>query len=58
MIRTLAALAAFLAQVCSAHAADAGSVTGTAPPKQRYLSPGVANVAGAATRRPERTSPD
>ncbi|WP_322027837.1 hypothetical protein [Burkholderia sp. BCC1977] len=58
MIRTLAAPTAFLALICSAHAADAGSATGTVPPKQRYVSPGVANVAGAATLRPARTSPD
>ncbi|WP_321789010.1 hypothetical protein [Burkholderia pyrrocinia] len=58
MIRTLAALPVFSALICTANAADVDSVTGTAVPKQRYVSPGVANVAGAATRRPERTSSD
>ncbi|WP_244111883.1 hypothetical protein [Burkholderia diffusa] len=57
MTQTLAALAMSSALICTANAADVTSATGTATPKQRYVSPGVANVADAATRRPERASP-
>ncbi|MDN7431305.1 hypothetical protein CFB89_12370 [Burkholderia sp. AU16741] len=58
MIRTIAALAALSAMTATANAAD----TGMAPAKQRYVSPGIANVtgagAGAVAPRPESTSPD
>ncbi|RQV73225.1 hypothetical protein [Burkholderia anthina] len=51
MIRTIAALSAMTA---AANAAD----TGSAPAKQRYVSPGIANVTASAAPHPESTSPD
>jgi len=54
MIRMIAALAALLTMTATANAAD----TGTAPTKQRYVSPGIANVTASAAPRPESTSPD
>ncbi|WP_321860332.1 hypothetical protein [Burkholderia cenocepacia] len=54
MIRTIAALAALLTMTATANAADAG----TAPTKQRYVSPGIANVTASAAPRPESTSAD
>jgi hypothetical protein len=57
MTQILAALAMSSALICTANAADVTSATGMATPKQRYVSPGVANVADAATHRPERASP-
>lgn len=52
MIRAIAALAALSAMTGTANAAD----TGTAPAKQRYVSPGIANVTGAAAPHPEIAS--
>ncbi|WP_175872700.1 hypothetical protein [Burkholderia sp. BCC0397] len=52
MIRTIAALAALSAMTGTANAAD----TGTAPAKQRYVSPGIANVTASAAPRPESTA--
>ncbi|WP_412023235.1 hypothetical protein [Burkholderia cepacia] len=54
MIRAIAALAALSTLTGTANAAD----TGTAPAKQRYVSPGIANVTGAAAPRPENASSD
>ncbi|MDN7701228.1 hypothetical protein R0290_12240 [Burkholderia semiarida] len=54
MIRTIAALAALSAMTAAANAAD----TGSAPAKQRYVSPGIANVTASAAPHPESTSPD
>ncbi|OXI69364.1 hypothetical protein DF153_18465 [Burkholderia cenocepacia] len=54
MIRTIAALAALSAMTATANAAD----TGTAPAKQRYVSPGIANVTASAAPRAESTSAD
>ncbi|VWD48729.1 hypothetical protein BLA18110_07460 [Burkholderia lata] len=54
MIRAIAALAALSAMAGTANAAD----TLTAPATQRYVSPGIANVTGAAAPRPETTSAD
>lgn len=54
MIRTIAALAALSTMAATANAADAG----TASAKQRYVSPGIANVTGSAAPRPESTSSD
>ncbi|MDR0245973.1 MAG: hypothetical protein LBJ65_30650 [Burkholderia sp.] len=54
MIRTLAALAVLSALTCTANATD----TGTAPTKQRYVSPGIANITAAAAPHQESTSPD
>ncbi|KML51815.1 hypothetical protein VL15_25105 [Burkholderia cepacia] len=54
MIRAIAALAALSAITGTANAAD----TGTTPPKQRYVSPGIANVTGAAAPRTEHASPN
>ncbi|KVF67332.1 hypothetical protein WJ15_04985 [Burkholderia cepacia] len=54
MIRTIAALAALSAIIGTANAAD----TVTAPATQRYVSPGIANIANAAAPRPDTPSPD
>ncbi|NHV29392.1 hypothetical protein [Burkholderia sp. D-99] len=54
MIRAIAALAALSAMTGTANAAD----TITAPAKQRYVSPGIANITNAAAPRPENPSPD
>ncbi|WP_193098822.1 hypothetical protein [Burkholderia sp. Z1] len=56
MIRAIAALAALSALTGTANAADTD--TGTAPAKQRYVSPGIANVTGAAAPRTEHASPN
>ncbi|WP_244136919.1 hypothetical protein [Burkholderia pyrrocinia] len=56
MIRTIAALAALSTLTCTANAADTGAASGKAHAKQHYVSPGVANVTGAAAPRPERAS--
>ncbi len=58
MIRTIAALAALSTLTCTANAADTGTASGTAHAKQRYVSPGIANITGAAAPRPENASPD
>ncbi len=58
MIRTIAAMAALSALTCTANAADTGTASGTAHAKQRYVSPGLANVTGAAAPRPENASSD
>ncbi|UXU87020.1 hypothetical protein [Burkholderia sp. S-53] len=58
MIRTLAALAALSALTCTANAADTGTASGTAHAKQRYVSPGIANVTGATAPRPGNASSD
>ncbi|AIO49768.1 hypothetical protein DM44_2488 [Burkholderia cepacia] len=52
MIRTIAALVVLSAMTAVANAAD----TGTAPTKQRYVSPGIANVTASAAPRPESTA--
>ncbi|AQQ28604.1 hypothetical protein A8E97_01970 [Burkholderia cenocepacia] len=52
MIRTIAALAALSTMTATANAADAG----TTAAKQRYVSPGIANVTASAAPRPESTS--
>ncbi|MPV60752.1 hypothetical protein CFB46_16520 [Burkholderia sp. HI2761] len=54
MLRTIAALAALSAMIGTANAAD----TGTASAKQRYVSPGIANVTASAAPRADNTSPD
>ncbi|MGU7853086.1 hypothetical protein ACV22X_10080 [Burkholderia orbicola] len=54
MIRTIAALAALSTMAATAIAADAG----TTAAKQRYVSPGIANVTASAAPRPESTSSD
>ncbi|KVH52874.1 hypothetical protein WS89_31030 [Burkholderia sp. MSMB1072] len=54
MLRTIAALAALSAMTGTANAAD----TDTASAKQRYVSPGIANVTASAAPRPDNTSPD
>ncbi|UOB54751.1 hypothetical protein MRS60_12740 [Burkholderia pyrrocinia] len=58
MIRTIAALAALSTLTGTANAADTGTASGTAHAKQRYVSPGIANITGAAAPRPESASPD
>ncbi|HDR9873543.1 hypothetical protein [Burkholderia cenocepacia] len=52
MIRTIAALVVLSAMATVANAAD----TGTTPTKQRYVSPGIANVTASAAPRPESTA--
>ncbi|WP_176050468.1 hypothetical protein [Burkholderia sp. BCC1644] len=54
MIRTIAALAALSALTCTANA----TATGAAPARQRYVSPGIANVTAAAAPHQENTSSD
>ncbi|HDR9484311.1 TPA: hypothetical protein QDC20_002485 [Burkholderia aenigmatica] len=54
MIRAIAALAALSAMAGTAAAAD----TIIAPAKPRYVSPGIANVTGAAAPRAEHLSSD
>ena len=54
MIRAIAALAALSAMTGSANAAD----TLTAPAKQRYVSPGIANITNAAAPHAAPPSPD
>ncbi|KVT03747.1 hypothetical protein WT24_26595 [Burkholderia sp. MSMB1078WGS] len=54
MLRTIAAFAALSAMTGTANAAD----TDTASAKQRYVSPGIANVTALAAPRPDNTSPD
>ncbi|MBY8607710.1 hypothetical protein K7N18_23050 [Burkholderia arboris] len=52
MIRTITALAALVLMASTANAAD----TGTAHAKQRYVSPGIANVTAAAAPHQETPS--
>ncbi|WP_175834101.1 hypothetical protein [Burkholderia cenocepacia] len=54
MIRTIAALAALSTMTATANAADAGTTSA----KQRYVSPGIANVTASAAPRPESTPSD
>ncbi|WP_175886053.1 hypothetical protein [Burkholderia sp. BCC0044] len=54
MIRMIAALAALFTMTSTANATD----TGTASAKQRYVSPGIANVTASAAPRPGSTSAD
>lgn len=58
MIRTIAAMAALSALTCTANAADTGTASGTVHAKQRYVSPGIANITDAAAPHPENASSD
>ncbi|MBZ5792653.1 hypothetical protein K8353_21285 [Burkholderia contaminans] len=56
MIRAVATLATLSAITGTANAADTDTIT--APAKQRYVSPGIANITNAAAPRPENASPN
>ncbi|HDR9582853.1 TPA: hypothetical protein QDC22_001649 [Burkholderia stabilis] len=58
MIRTIAALVSLSAIALDANATEPDITSGTAIAPQRFVSPGIANVTGAAKPRPQSASPD